>query len=649
MAIIRVGKRCKIKTISEALEQVAKPGDIIQVSPGRYEEAVDISLPNITIEGPESPIDPEDSVLLVPPSNTQWPTVHVHAEHGEGATLVNLSIEGQAVHASDQDDDWPSAVLIEATNVTVDNCIIQGRASLGVTVEAAHATIRNCGILVRKSAVLVTGPSASIQIKDCRIKSTDDTGVWLQNCGRCDISDTDIDDCKRNGLYVCAAASRISNVQVLDCKRCGVLIDWPNSFVSPAETTALGTQGHEIRHLNVKACGYHGLEIAPSIRIHCIDSVLTDNGGSGIHFHRPSEQDQEESCWRDRIAVCQPSLIEQCTVVGNESYGIHAEIKGDVLRQGVNIAEDNGEGNFKNVLVCSKRKRLYRESTAEDTNQKREFQNKVSLLLRHKQSMEETSLGPRVNGAPVTATTSEMIGHVGNFMSLGRANGAVGSGDVDVVSSSSSGIPSEGTQSALHEKIKQQQQWFDGHRDEIPVAIVARKAGIRVPQCWPPGLIFLGNNNVSGMPPIHELHSWYLTHKVRANNNVRIQPSPGRGLGCFAARKLRKGATIGFYCGKLREHVRAHSSQYIANYCKPNNFHSPGEWEVDSEYGGNEMRFINYPNEGEIANVEAVSTLHDSLPVIAIKILTKVKEGEELLWDYGNEYFNNMELQQDPS
>lgn len=63
------------------------------------------------------------------------------------------------------------------------------------------------------------------------------------------------------------------------------------------------------------------------------------------------------------------------------------------------------------------------------------------------------------------------------------------------------------------------------------------------------------------------------------------------------------------------------------------------QWEIDAEWGGNEMRFANYPNHDEIANMTIDYRLKNKQPIIMFKASRDIKAGDELLWDYDDESY----------
>ena len=62
------------------------------------------------------------------------------------------------------------------------------------------------------------------------------------------------------------------------------------------------------------------------------------------------------------------------------------------------------------------------------------------------------------------------------------------------------------------------------------------------------------------------------------------------------------------------------------------------QWEVDAEFGGNEMRYINCILGEEEANVGAFCEKRGEDTHVVIRAIKDIYEDEELLWDYGPDY-----------
>ena len=166
----------------------------------------------------------------------------------------------------------------------------------------------------------------------------------------------------------------------------------------------------------------------------------------------------------------------------------------------------------------------------------------------------------------------------------------------------------------------------------FPYLSAMRKAGVEIDPLWDPGVMYSGEIFMDRMPPLDELDKWIQQHKNeldKKNNRVKIGHSEGRGKGLYAAKNITAKNLIGYYGGVRREQRIQHSTKYAFA------LDSDGKWEINAEYCGGFTRYINAPNEGEEANVVA------SIVGGKIKITAKkhIREGDELLLDYGPEYF----------
>ena len=170
-----------------------------------------------------------------------------------------------------------------------------------------------------------------------------------------------------------------------------------------------------------------------------------------------------------------------------------------------------------------------------------------------------------------------------------------------------------------------------------PLMKIYKKAGVEVPLNWPPGLIFTGELNVVKWPGYDDMRKWLWINIPELNAKVQIKHSPGRGMGLFAAQNLRRNETVGYYSGILRLQQVFHTSEYVVTCRLEGEEEGDNKWVIDAEYGGNEMRFSNYPNENEEENMDANYRIKDNREVIVFTMKTDVKKGEELLWDYGDD------------
>ncbi len=123
--------------------------------------------------------------------------------------------------------------------------------------------------------------------------------------------------------------------------------------------------------------------------------------------------------------------------------------------------------------------------------------------------------------------------------------------------------------------------------------------------------------------------------------NVKFKGGAQKGL--FAATSIKKGSVIGFYTGKLlKEDEVDVDSDYVFGFGEP----AYKKWLIDGQRVGNYMRFANHSKKG---NMEVVELYYDGLPRIAFIALRHIKEGEQLLYDYGDEYWENKGIIPDKS
>lgn len=114
--------------------------------------------------------------------------------------------------------------------------------------------------------------------------------------------------------------------------------------------------------------------------------------------------------------------------------------------------------------------------------------------------------------------------------------------------------------------------------------------------------------------------------KINPTESVRVGRSSA-GLGLFATRKFKKGERIIEYVGRIITNSESYTSR--SKYL----FEVNGRKTIDGSCRTNIARYINHsckPNcEPEIVRGR-----------IFIDAIRNIKEGEELVYDYGEEYFN---------
>lgn len=105
---------------------------------------------------------------------------------------------------------------------------------------------------------------------------------------------------------------------------------------------------------------------------------------------------------------------------------------------------------------------------------------------------------------------------------------------------------------------------------------------------------------------------------------------------------FKKGQIIGYYAGEYRAvNALRGSNPYCLGITKG--------FIIDAEHCGNELRYINDPRTSphhpnlDRANVESISTHYLSdgnVKTLAILAKKDIRAGEELLWSYGEEFWN---------
>ncbi len=140
---------------------------------------------------------------------------------------------------------------------------------------------------------------------------------------------------------------------------------------------------------------------------------------------------------------------------------------------------------------------------------------------------------------------------------------------------------------------------------------------------------------------------------------VRIQPLPhdhpcadaGQpAFGLFARRALEAGELVGNYTGlaEERDSARPYGSEYIMSLPVPQKGGGTLHVDVDAEKVGNESRFINdYRSVAKRPNVQFhyYRSEHAGEAAVGVVVLAPIAAGDELLIDYGEEYWPQHEEQ----
>tara|TARA_Y100000813_G_scaffold194440_1_gene174818 strand:- start:264 stop:743 length:480 start_codon:yes stop_codon:yes gene_type:complete len=104
--------------------------------------------------------------------------------------------------------------------------------------------------------------------------------------------------------------------------------------------------------------------------------------------------------------------------------------------------------------------------------------------------------------------------------------------------------------------------------------------------------------------------------------------------GLFAENKLEKYQVLGEYTGI----ISSNGGRYVAGF---NGLEKTNYFGIDALKAGNELRFINdYRNIKNDANVILKNTYIDKRPKILVVVKEDIEPDEEILLDYGNDYYN---------
>lgn len=114
-----------------------------------------------------------------------------------------------------------------------------------------------------------------------------------------------------------------------------------------------------------------------------------------------------------------------------------------------------------------------------------------------------------------------------------------------------------------------------------------------------------------------------------------VMPSsiPGIGLGLFAGKRLRKGDVIGHYTGVRLTEEEANNepyvhSRYLVWICK--------DWYLDAQ--GSAGNYTKYINHSATPNAELATSTR--WKVALIRAITRIEPGDEIFFDYGDEYWD---------
>lgn len=112
------------------------------------------------------------------------------------------------------------------------------------------------------------------------------------------------------------------------------------------------------------------------------------------------------------------------------------------------------------------------------------------------------------------------------------------------------------------------------------------------------------------------------------------------GYGAFADQDMDKGIYIGEYTGLVRQLDLVHPSLNAYCFHYPTRFWSWNYYVVDSKSEGNELRFVNHSDK---PNLQPICICDRGILHLALITNREVKEGEELTFNYGTDYWKRRE------
>ncbi|MFD3450010.1 right-handed parallel beta-helix repeat-containing protein [Microbacteriaceae bacterium 4G12] len=369
---IRVSKRLfsKYKTINQAI-QIAKPGTKIIVEPGTYNESL-IFNKDIEIIG-EGPVE---KIILCSTNST---TVFMNTDY---ARLSGLTIRCEGLEEDNQSYsvDIPQGTLLlqdchissmgscihirnANTNPTIQRCIISnnGNDGCGILIgNNAQGIIEGCFIYENGYSNIIIMGGANPLIRDCKIYSSNQNGVWVKNQGRGTIENCEIycnaypniqiaeqgnpmiRSCyiyegQQNGVWIKEQGrGTIENCEIYDNASANIEIVTKgnpvirNSKIYNGERSGIW--------IDSEACGtIENCEIYSNTYANIGISTQADPVIRSCYIY----EGQQNGVW---IKEQGRGTIENCEIYGNVYANIEITTKGDPIINGCKISNGKGSG-----------------------------------------------------------------------------------------------------------------------------------------------------------------------------------------------------------------------------------------------------------------------------------------------------------------
>ncbi len=147
----------------------------------------------------------------------------------------------------------------------------------------------------------------------------------------------------------------------------------------------------------------------------------------------------------------------------------------------------------------------------------------------------------------------------------------------------------------------------------------------------------------------HSMRELYMKHEKRLKkgyvaDSVIKWIDATLGYGLFANKEIEKGELVGEYCGEMQ--LKSLLFKGYGEYCFRYPRFSIGMqyYTLNGEKAGNEMRFANH---SYTPSMEPVAALENGLSHTLFIARKKITPGEQLTYDYGEDYWSRREPPQD--
>ena len=112
------------------------------------------------------------------------------------------------------------------------------------------------------------------------------------------------------------------------------------------------------------------------------------------------------------------------------------------------------------------------------------------------------------------------------------------------------------------------------------------------------------------------------------------------GFGVVASQDLPSAYFIGNYAGRVKRRKTFSNNTNAYCFSYPSAPYAWIKYTIDAQDHGNEIRFLNH---SETPNCEAIGVCVDGLLHIIVRTTRPIYKGEELCYDYGEQYWKGYE------